>query len=158
MIDDALQVLLLVAQILVKQVYWETFHGGNNEKGYKFEPVERYQEISESLGICSVELSTLTWMLSVIHVICMLLVSIHMVLYVSVYCLCVIWMLLVFYTLMPTSQVEVGCPWASYTGGCNCNHTPRQKNTHRPTNLQPSHQPPHTQPPTIAPITLRPEA
>ena len=27
-------------------------------------------------------------------------------------------------------------------GGCNCNYTPRWKNTHRPTNLQPSHESP----------------
>ena len=65
-------------------------------------------------------------MLSVIdNIIRMLLVSIHMVLYVSVFCLCVIWMLLVFYTLTPRSQVGVGSPWASYIGGCNRNHTPR---------------------------------
>ena len=60
-----------------------------------------------------------------------------------------------YYYLTPASQVEVGCPWAR---GLQPQYTPRQKNTHRPTNPQPNHEPPRAQPPTIAPVTLRPDA
>ena len=43
------------------------------------------------------------------------------------------------FVLTPALQVEVACPGAK---GYNSNHTPRQKNTHRPTNPQPSYEPP----------------
>ena len=45
--------------------------------------------------------------------------------------------------LTPASQVEVGCPWAR---GLQPQYTPRRKNTHRPTNPQPSHEPPRAKP------------
>ena len=45
--------------------------------------------------------------------------------------------------LTPASQVEVGCPWAR---GLQPQYTPRRKNTHRPTNSQPSHEPPRAKP------------
>ena len=47
------------------------------------------------------------------------------------------------YKLTPASQVEVGCPWAR---GLQPQYTPRRKNTHRPTNPQPSHEPPRAKP------------
>ena len=45
------------------------------------------------------------------------------------------------------------CKWrldAQGPGGCNCNHTPRRKNTHRSTNPQPSHEQPP--PPSASPV------
>ena len=45
-----------VAQILVKQVYLETVHGGNNHKKAYMCSVKQYQEISKGSGIRSVEL------------------------------------------------------------------------------------------------------
>ena len=48
------------------------------------------------------------------------------------------------FVLTPALQVEVTCPGAR---GCNNNHTPRRKNTHRPTNPQPSHESPSLPPP-----------
>lgn len=43
-------------QILMKQVYYETFHGGNNHKKAYMCSVLQYQEISEGLRMCSLEL------------------------------------------------------------------------------------------------------
>ena len=48
------------------------------------------------------------------------------------------------FVLTPALQVEVACPGAK---GYNSNHPPRQKNTHRPTNPQPSYEPPPPPPP-----------
>ena len=39
-------------------------------------------------------------------------------------------------------------------GGCNLNYTPRRRNTHRPTNSQPSHRPPAPIPPLYHPSHL----
>ena len=47
------------------------------------------------------------------------------------------------FVLTPALQVEFACPGAK---GYNSNHTPRQKNTHRPTNPQPSYEPPSPPP------------
>ena len=61
------------------------------------------------------------------------------------------------FVLTPALQVGVGCPGSR---GCNSNHIPRRKNTHRPTNPQPRPRappPPLPPPPTIEPVTLRPE-
>ena len=39
-------------------------------------------------------------------------------------------------------------------GGCNLNYTPRRRNTHKPTNSQPSHRPPAPIPPLYHPSHL----
>ena len=52
------------------------------------------------------------------------------------------------FVLTPALQVEFACPGAK---GYNSNHTPRQKNTHRPTNPQPSYEPPSPPPPPPPP-------